>query len=168
MVTSVMVIGMHRIPTGSPGIDRSYDVYVVFLDGRVDYDTAIQIMIPAGIYFLHQENFNVRSPNVYYYTTEEYHGDAISAYFIFSDGSPRRVNLNITNSYGQNSPNLNNGPLISCIVYKNGIIDSDSWHVYDSYGKFQSKLITVREFIIPSILEALNYDFYVGHVYGFS
>lgn len=109
-----------------------------------------------------------RSPNVYYYTTEEYHGDAISAYFIFPDGSPRRLNLNITNSYGRSSPNLNNGPLISCIVYKNGIIDSDSWHVYDSYGKFQSKLITVREFIIPSILEALNYDFYMGHVYGFS
>lgn len=101
MVTSAMVVGMHRIPTGSPGINRSYDVYVMFLDGHVDYDYSNPNYDSCGNIFLHQENFNVRSPNVYYYTTEEYHGDAISAYFIFPDGSPRRLNLNITNSYGK-------------------------------------------------------------------
>lgn len=54
------------------------------------------------------------------------------------------------------------------VTNSTGEVDYDSPNIIYSYGKFQSKLITVKGFIIPSILEALNYDFYVGHVYGLS
>ena len=72
-----------------------------------------------------------------------------------------------------NSPGLNNDN-DGCFIVKIGsVIPYDgewdpNFFIDNSYGKFQSKLIIVTEFIIPSILEALNYDFYVGHVYGLS
>lgn len=83
----------------SPSLTYVVYVYAVHDDGTMCKDHMVDLG-SCGNIFLRQENFNVRSPNVYYYTTEEYHGDAISAYFIFPDGSPRRLNLNITNSYG--------------------------------------------------------------------
>lgn len=76
-----------------------------------------------------------------------------------------------TNSCGRKfSPGIGDNIRFSYAFFTNstGEVDYESPNIIYSYGKFQSKLITVKEFFIPSILEALNYDFYVGHVYGLS
>lgn len=76
----------------------------------------------------------------------------------------------VADSCGRSSPGISDNIRFSYAFFINstGEVDYESPNIIYSYGKFQSKLITVKEFIIPSILEALNYDFYVGHVYGLS
>ena len=81
-------------------------------------------------------------------STESYSPNegAVFSYFSGGGNSKRIARYNGQADYWWlRSPNLNNGPLISCIVYKNGIIDSDSWHVYDSYGRRPA-------FVLPSSL----------------
>lgn len=109
------------------------------------------------------DSYGRRSPNL---------NDDHFACYVFPDGGVFYSGWSVSYSCGH-SPGLNNDN-DGCFIAKIGSAipyDGDwdpNFFIDNSYGKFQSKLITVKEFFIPSILEALNYDFYVGHVYGLS